>query len=152
MKPTIPHDVFLARLLLTCRTTTTHNLDIPSHNICRSSHHELFRRSTHPSINSPSVTSRRTSLSDSIPVESRILEDRTRRGKDEGAKSNVCLLWNDKREIKKRLKYISVVGSKLIVYYESVKRELKMKLIYECRCDERLRTKTNKFTRLSYTG
>jgi len=29
-----------------------------------------------------------------------------------------------------------------IVYYESIKRELKIKPIYECRCDERLQTKT----------
>jgi hypothetical protein len=38
------------------------------------------------------------------------------------------------------------------VYYESIKRELKIKPIYECRCDERLQTKTKRFTRLSYTG
>ena len=40
----------------------------------------------------------------------------------------------------------------IIVYYESIKRELKIKPIYECRCDERLQTKTKRFTRLSYTG
>ena len=28
-----------------------------------------------------------------------------------------------------------------IVYYESIKRELKIRGIYECRCDERLQTK-----------
>ena len=28
----------------------------------------------------------------------------------------------------------------LFVFYESIKRELKTKLIYECRCDERLKT------------
>ena len=28
----------------------------------------------------------------------------------------------------------------IVVYYESIKRELKTKLIYECRCDERLKT------------
>jgi hypothetical protein len=39
-----------------------------------------------------------------------------------------------------------------VVYYESRKRDLKIKPIYECRCDERLQTKTNRFTRLSYTG
>ena len=39
-----------------------------------------------------------------------------------------------------------------IVYYESIKRELKIRGIYECRCDERLQTKTKKFTRLPYTG
>jgi hypothetical protein len=41
---------------------------------------------------------------------------------------------------------------KLVVYYESIKRELKIRCIYECRCDERLQTKTRKFTRLAYTG
>ena len=39
----------------------------------------------------------------------------------------------------------------VVVYYESIKRELKIKPIYECRCDERLQTKTKRFTRLSYT-
>jgi hypothetical protein len=28
------------------------------------------------------------------------------------------------------------------VYYESIKREVKTRPIYECRCDERLKTKT----------
>ena len=37
------------------------------------------------------------------------------------------------------------------VYYESIKRELKIRGIYECRCDERLQTKTKRFT-LPYTG
>jgi hypothetical protein len=37
-----------------------------------------------------------------------------------------------------------------VVYYESIKRDLKIKPIYECRCDGRLQTKG--FTRLSYTG
>jgi hypothetical protein len=30
----------------------------------------------------------------------------------------------------------------IVVYYESIKRELQIKPIYECRCDERRRTKT----------
>ena len=38
----------------------------------------------------------------------------------------------------------------LFVYYESIKRELKIKPMYECQCDERLQMK--RFTRLSYTG
>jgi hypothetical protein len=38
------------------------------------------------------------------------------------------------------------------VYYESMKRELKIRPIHECRCDERLQTKTKEFTRLTYTG
>jgi hypothetical protein len=38
----------------------------------------------------------------------------------------------------------------VFVYYESMKRELKIKPIYECRCNGRLQTK--RFTRLSHTG
>ena len=38
------------------------------------------------------------------------------------------------------------------VYYESIKRKLKIKCICECRCYERLQTKTKEFTRLVYTG
>jgi hypothetical protein len=38
------------------------------------------------------------------------------------------------------------------VHYESIKREVKIKPVYECRCDERLQTKTKRFTCLSYTG
>ena len=37
------------------------------------------------------------------------------------------------------------------VYYESIKRELKIKPIYECRCDERLKTKAEESTRLVST-
>ena len=40
----------------------------------------------------------------------------------------------------------------LVVYYESIKRELKIRPIYECRCDERLQTKDKEFTHLAYTG
>jgi hypothetical protein len=39
-----------------------------------------------------------------------------------------------------------------IVYYESIKRELKIKPISECRCDERLKTKPEESTFLSDTG
>ncbi len=38
-----------------------------------------------------------------------------------------------------------------LVYYESIKRDLEIKPIHECRCDERLQTKTKRFTRLAYT-
>ena len=38
------------------------------------------------------------------------------------------------------------------VYYELIKRELKRRLIYEYRCDERLKIKTEESTRLTYTG
>jgi hypothetical protein len=40
---------------------------------------------------------------------------------------------------------------KYYIYYESTKRKLKTKYICECRCYERLQTKTKEFTRLSYT-
>ena len=39
-----------------------------------------------------------------------------------------------------------------VVYYEWIKQELKIKPIYECRCDERLKTKAEESTRLTYTG
>jgi hypothetical protein len=39
-----------------------------------------------------------------------------------------------------------------VVYYESIKWEVKIRCIYECRCDERLQTKTKEFTLLVYTG
>jgi hypothetical protein len=37
------------------------------------------------------------------------------------------------------------------VYYESIKRKLKTKYIWGCRCYERLQPNTKEFTRLSYT-
>jgi hypothetical protein len=33
-----------------------------------------------------------------------------------------------------------------------IKRELNRRLIYECRCDERLKDKAEESTRLAYTG
>ncbi len=39
----------------------------------------------------------------------------------------------------------------LFVYYESRKRERKTRPIYECRCDERLKTKAEKSTHLTYS-
>ena len=32
----------------------------------------------------------------------------------------------------------------IFVYYECIKREIKTRPIYECRCDERLKAKTEK--------
>ncbi len=40
----------------------------------------------------------------------------------------------------------------IIVYYETIKRELNRRIIYECRCDERLKTKAEGFIRLAYDG
>ena len=36
----------------------------------------------------------------------------------------------------------------LVVYYESIKRELKIRPTNDCRCDERLKTKAEDSTRL----
>ena len=38
------------------------------------------------------------------------------------------------------------------MFITRVKRELKIRGIYECRCDEKLQTKTKEFKRLAYTG
>jgi hypothetical protein len=43
-------------------------------------------------------------------------------------------------------------GDRLFVDYETIKRKLNRKLIYECRCDERLKAKAEGSTRLTYTG
>jgi hypothetical protein len=40
----------------------------------------------------------------------------------------------------------------VVVYYASRKRELKTRPIYECGCDERLKTKSEKSTLFLYTG
>jgi hypothetical protein len=39
-----------------------------------------------------------------------------------------------------------------LIVYESRKRGLLTRPIYECRCDERLKTKDEESTRLEYTG
>ena len=45
-----------------------------------------------------------------------------------------------------------VIIQETIVYYETIKRELMTRPIYECRCDERLKTKVEESTCLVYTG
>ncbi len=40
----------------------------------------------------------------------------------------------------------------IVVYYETIKRELYKRLIYECRCDARLKAQVEGSTCLSYTG
>ena len=43
-------------------------------------------------------------------------------------------------------------GRSIFVYYESIQRELNKRLILDCRCDSRLKVKTEGSTRLTYTG
>ncbi len=40
----------------------------------------------------------------------------------------------------------------IFFYYEVIKREINRRLIYECRCDERLKDKAEGSTRLTYSG
>ncbi len=40
----------------------------------------------------------------------------------------------------------------IVVYYQSIKLELQIKPISECRYDERLKTKSEESTHLTYTG
>ncbi len=54
------------------------------------------------------------------------------------------------REPKTRPKFKR--GSVTVVYYESRKKVVKTRPIYECRWDERLKTKPEKSTLLVYTG
>jgi hypothetical protein len=63
------------------------------------------------------------------------------------ASKNVC-----KPFLQSRVKNCSGCSGFLFVYYESIKREPKIRGINKCRCDERLQTKTKEFTRLPYTG
>ena len=44
-----------------------------------------------------------------------------------------------------------LTGPFFFVYYESIKRELNKRLIFECRCDARLKAKDEGSTRLTYT-
>jgi hypothetical protein len=46
---------------------------------------------------------------------------------------------------------LAIAGIKF-VYYESIKWDLNRRLIYECRCYERLKVKAEGSTRLTYTG
>ena len=39
----------------------------------------------------------------------------------------------------------------IVVYYESINREVKTEPIYECRCDERLKSRVEESTRLVCT-
>jgi hypothetical protein len=50
---------------------------------------------------------------------------------------------------------LTVLLNRFIVFlffYESIKPDLQRRPIYECRCNERLKTKVEEFTRLTYTG
>ena len=51
----------------------------------------------------------------------------------------------------RQCRYCCIVVIRCLVYYESIKSDLKTKLISECRCDERLKTRVEESTRLVYT-
>jgi hypothetical protein len=60
-------------------------------------------------------------------------------------------LLNDKHATRRKRNRSDSLGSSF-VYYESIKRELQKRPISKCRCDERLKTKSEESTRLTYTG
>ncbi len=47
---------------------------------------------------------------------------------------------------------VSQLTSVFFLIIKSIKRELKTRPIYDCRCDERLEPKYDEFTCLTYTG
>ncbi len=55
------------------------------------------------------------------------------------------------RRHRRQFVYYESEKKKIVVYYESLKRELKTKTIYRCRCDERLKTNVEESTRLACT-
>ena len=56
------------------------------------------------------------------------------------------------RETEIRIAYsFTRIKTMILVYYESIKRELSKRLIFECRCDARLKAKAEGSTRLAYT-
>ena len=69
-------------------------------------------------------------------------------------------MWNEEVQNQRhRTRHIRMVTRQLdvptsfsiVVYYESLKRELKTKPIYEFRCDERLKFKVEEYTHLTCT-
>ena len=58
-----------------------------------------------------------------------------------------CVIWTSHHAHEVEL----VTGRLWFVYYESIKRELNKRLIFECRCDARLKAKAEGCTRLAYT-
>jgi hypothetical protein len=70
-----------------------------------------------------------------------------------------CLLWINEAKGKDKIymgcrcyERLQPNTKEFYVYYESIKREPKIRGMYECRCHERLQTKSKEFTRLAYTG
>ena len=63
-----------------------------------------------------------------------------------GARQNKLETPKDKDEVNKQ-----DIHECRVVYYESLKRELKTKTIYGFQCDERLKTKIEESTRLACT-
>ncbi len=71
-----------------------------------------------------------------------------------GYRNQIADLFHTTHKVKTQKGVMGIVFFLLSVevYYESIKREPKIRGINKCRCDERLQTKTKEFTRLPYTG
>jgi hypothetical protein len=77
--------------------------------------------------------------------------------RDEVIRRNVCqvMLWVKEYGVNtyKFWSFLQTTGCKVVVvYYESRKREIKIRLMNEGRCDERLKTRVEESTCLTYTG
>ena len=82
------------------------------------------------------------------------LHGRVRSSKSITYLQNILFIINGESERYKEDQYIRcderLKNKKIVVYYESIKREINRRLIYECRrCDERLIVKTEGSTRLT---
>jgi hypothetical protein len=74
------------------------------------------------------------------------------KGKTEGSKLLSYTLGCVCQEFKNILHHVTLRIWCVFVYYEAIQRELKRRLINECRYDERLKVKPEGSTRLVYTG
>jgi hypothetical protein len=65
--------------------------------------------------------------------------------------ANYCEITREKGEMYQCV-WTSLLSRGFVVYYESRKRELKIRLMNEGRCDERLKARVEESTCLTYTG
>ena len=79
---------------------------------------------------------------------------RTPKDRDEIYSQTKVIVYHEsiKRELKrrKRVQGLHVSEVMIVVYYETKKWELNKRLIHECRCDERLKAKAERSARLTY--
>ena len=70
---------------------------------------------------------------------------------DAGIKKDIWSVMEDFAKAPRGKDLSKMKAQYQMLFHESIKRELKTRPIYECRCDERLKTKAEESTRLTYT-